>query len=669
MRYLVAVIVLVGWLTATSAQELRTSLGKDFWVAFPPTEHEKSGSLSIFISADETATIKVEGRRQDGTQDTRNFTVAAGSVQEVKFVVAEYELRSAEYPAGSIGDCEQPKPQSVHVLSDVDVAAYAVVRDAKTSDAWMVLPTKSLGLDHRILSYPSERVSGFGFGKSTYYPSQFVLVATEDDTQIDITLNVPRSRVATGGTRNITLNKGESYLVQAAISSTFPNDDLTGSRVKADKPIVVLGSHYRAQVPVISSQASRDILVEQMQSVDVWGKRYVVPPLQPPNVSSQSSPNDVVVIRILTCTDSTTVEIEGIATQTIARAGGIWELPLGKGRAITANKPIMVGIYDRTANRDGMPSNSGDPSLIVVPPVEQFLSSYRTVNVEPLDLGKPVYDQHQLTIFAPLSATGISVDGSQSSTLTPIGTSGYGYTHLNVSAGVHRSIAVADPVADTVATFGILIYGYGPAESYGYTGGMAFEKLYQPRVVLRALDVVASPGDSTAIIVVVDSIHEPTSLQLLGASSLASEVSFNSTTWVPDPALFSQWSVLNTTHATIAFSYSFDTLRVGDTVARFSGRTTLGSVVSDSILLGSVAWHDKDGDALDVAYQTFGAVLRIAGVCDKNGLRLFDPFQTNPQAVRYFDLLGREVNGAANGPLLLLRTLSNGNRTLQRIIK
>jgi hypothetical protein len=635
------------------AQELRSSIGRDFWLAFPPTDRTGSGKLAVYISAEQDATVSVEGRRRDGSADRRTLTVPAGTVREVGFDLDDYELRSASYPSGSTGDCERAAPQSVHLISDADVSVYAVVRQQFTSDAWMVLPTPSLGLDYRIMSYASDYVPGSFFVPANYYPSQFVVLATENNTKVDITLNLSRTRVANGSTRSVVLQQGQAYLVQAFVSGSSQHEDLTSTRVRADKPVVVLGGHYRAQVPLIADGASRDMLVEQMQSTDVWGKRYVVPPLKLAADAVQDGSQDVVVIRVLTNVDSTWVSVDGLPNFLLVRAGNIWEMPLSRGRTIEATQPVMVGVFDRSAKRSGNVNYTGDPSLMIVPPVEQYLSKYRTINVEPTSFGVPVYTQHQITVFGPMGATGLQVDGAPIPALTQIGTSGYGYAHVDVRSGAHVSEALLDPVADTTAEFGILIYGYGPAESYGYTGGMAFEKLYQPTIWLRVVDCQGAPGDSVRVVAVVDSITEQPSFDALSVRELRGTITFNSTTLVPAPFHAPDWTAINASVGGVDFAHRFDSLRVGDTVARLQMRAALGNADVDSLRLENLTWHDVDGGAVSISDQSANGQFILLGVCDKNGKRLFDPSGVAQQTTRYFNMLGEEVLPSSDPQLLI----------------
>ncbi len=641
-----------------TSQTLKSSLGRDFWVAFPPTEHSGEGYLALFVSADEETSVTITARSRAGVETTQQLTVPAGSVREVMFNRDDYELHSAEYPntTDNRGDCERPLSTSIHVTANQDVAVYAVARDEKTSDAWLVFPTPVLGLDHRILSYGSDygvvRI-GFIIVQTKYYPSQFVVVATENDTKVDITLSVSRTNQGIGRDRSVVLQRGQSYLMQAHVSESSRNEDFTGTRIRATKPVVVLGSHFRAQVPLISNDASRDILVEQMPSVDLWGRTFAVPPLQPPQDFFKDGSQDVTVVRIITHVDSTFITVDSMAPLLQPRAGSVWELPLSRGRTIQASHPVMVGILDRSARRQASIEYTGDPSLIIVPPVEQYLSGYRTVNIQPRNsVSNNVYTEHHLTVFAPLDASGIHVDGTPIPALTPIGSSQYGYAHIPVQGGVHTTMATLNQGSDTAAAFGILVYGYGPAESYGYTGGMAFEKLYQPEVIFRVLDCKGAPGDSVQLVVVVDSMTEVASFDALSARRIKGTVTVDATVFVPSPTHYPDWTALEPHRSTVAFRYTFDSLRVGDTVAVIKGRCVLGSVTADTLKLGTVEFLDVADVVLPIKPTTKNGLLTVLEICDANGLRLFDPHAVATTSARYFDVLGNELQYPVRGQLM-----------------
>lgn len=632
------------------AQGLRDSRGRDFWLAVPPNDHAQGDSSSSFISiilnCDTRTDVRIEARARDGSVDVRTFTVPGSAMWESRYATNQYELRGVTSPNGSTADCEKAMPMSIHVTTTTDVTVYAVLRDVNTSDAWMSLPTDALGTSYRVSTYASTAVadtsSFLGIPIYTFteaYPSQFVVVATEDSTDVTIDLSVDRSSVQNGSRRSVTLNRGQSYLVQARVSITRQNDDLTGTRIASTKPLVLLASHYRAQVPIIAEEASRDCLVEQLPSTDTWGKHIIVPPLRRPMGFQSAGSNDVTVCRIVAEIDSTMVQVNGQAPWQI-NAGSFWDLPLTTALDIVSTKPVLVTIIDRSANRDRRGRNSGDPSLILMPPVEQYLSGYRVANAEPQVTGTPVFSQHQITCVVPLAAAGsLTLDGAPSPALTPIAGTTYGFVHLTVAAGPHEVLCDS--------AFGIFVYGYGPAESYGYTGGMAFDRLYTPTVVLRVLDVEGFPGDVDTMYAIVDSIDNAANLQLSGIVKLEGSLKLDLSTFVPSTSTVADPV---SRIGTIPFSLNFDTLMVGDTVSAMLGWHTLGRDTVTTSTLTNIVWTGGAGDTIDVRTTIIDGSVITNGVCRDQQPRLFDPYTTTPlQERRYYDIRGRYVGSTLDG--------------------
>lgn len=639
------------------AQRLIDSKGTDFWIAFPPNDHNGSSFesyLSVFITSDKTASVTIAATRLSGVTDTIKFVVPQSTVVSTRLEYELYELTGKAYPNGANNDSQRPSPASIHITSDEEISVYALSREVQTSDAWMVMPVDALGTDYRVLSYSSDlRDNGF-FGR-VYFPSQFVVIATEDSTTVSFSLSTGRSATANVRNFNIVLQRGESYLVQAYMTSSAQNDDLTGSRVRSNKPIALIGSHKRAQVPILTDGASRDILVEQLPSVDTWGKNYIVIPLVPPSDALKADQNDVTICRVLAHEDSTMVSINGAPGWRL-NAGIRWDMPLTRPLVITANHPILVAIIDRSSNRGGSASRSGDPSLIIIPPIEQFLKSYRVVNIEPRDVGSEFYTAHFLTLTAPMLASGsIKVDGIVQPALTLVPGSNHGYVHVPVKNGSH--------FVEADSTFGIVIYGYGPAESYGYTGGMAFERLFAPTIRLRALNVVGEPGARDTIYVVVDTLTEQASFDAMSARRLSGIIRYNQTMFVAD-----QPNTASVTEYTDRdFVYSFDTLRIGDTVAVIPGTVVLGMTDIDSITPDQIRWSQIDNSTVSVSTQVIPGSINTLGICDKNGKRLFTPLAVSPTRVQAYTVTGEMLFDVPNSQFEeSFQTLVNGVYFLKR---
>ncbi|MBK6760928.1 MAG: IgGFc-binding protein [Ignavibacteria bacterium] len=647
---ILSVLFAIGFVDART-QGLRDSRGRDFWLAVPPNDHrqgsDSSSFLSLLFNCDQRTDVRIEARARDGSVDIRTFTVPGAAMWETRYSTIQYEHRGVTAPDGSTADCEKAMPMSIHVTTTTDVTVYAVLRDVNTSDAWMSLPTDALGTSYRVSTYPSTAVadttSFIGIPIYTFtavYPSQFVVVATEDNTDVTIDLSVSRSSVSNGTRRTVRLNKGQSYLVQARVTETRQNDDLTGTRVTGSKPLVMLSSHYRAQVPILVEEASRDCLVEQLPSTDTWGKHIIVPPLRRPNDFQSAGPSDVTVCRIVADVDSTLVQVNGSLPWQID-AGKFWDLPLTTALDIVSTKPVLVTIIDRSANRStGGVRRSGDPSLILMPPVEQFLNAYRVANAEPQAVGAPVFRQHQITCVVPISAVAsLTIDGAPSPAPTAIPGTSYAYVHMNVAAGQHEVLCDS--------AFGIVVYGYGPAESYGYTGGMAFDRLYIPSVVLRVLDIQGAPGDADTIHAVVDSISDRIDLFLSGAIRLDGAMMLDLSTFVPrtstveDPA---------TMLGSIPFSLNFDTLSVGDTISIVPGWHTLGRDTVTVSTLANILWTTGSGDTVDVVTTIIDGRVITSDVCLDQQPRLFDPLPAvTTRERRYYDVRGRFVGTTLDG--------------------
>lgn len=637
MRYAIIICILACVVTQGKGQSLRDSKGQDFWLAVPPNDHAAATSndpaiVSVFVATFEPTQVSVDARRRDGSTDKYSVQVPANVVWEIRFPADLYELRGATQ-AGQLGqDDERPNPASIHVMSTADVTVYAVMRDDNTSDAWLVLPTDALSTDYIVSTYKSD-ASG-----TIVYPSQLVVVATEDSTDVVIDLSVDRSSRVDGPRRTVQLNKGQSYLLQARVAATRANDDLTGTIVTSTRPVVVLGSHRRAQVPILNSIASRDCLVEQMPGTDTWGKRILVPALTPASSNPPFNVDDVAVCRILAVRDSTIVTVNGLTPWRVD-GGKFWDVPLDRALDIAATQPILVTIIDRSANRSTATRTPGDPSLIVVPPVEQYLDEYRVVTIEPRISGAAFYTAHYITCTAPSSSiTSLRVNGQAPGVVVPIPGTTFSQTTYSVNPGNHY--ATCD------VPFGIVIYGYGPAESYGYTGGMAFQRLFQPSLRLRVLDAREQAGVSDTVVVIVDSIDNADNLYLSGVRQVSYSVSFNASLFVPttnDSLSISNGLV------TVYMRYRFDTLRIGDTIGVIRGIHTLGMVNISSSVIDTVTWTSAGGDFVSVRSVTIAGEIETLGICEDTGTkRLFDPTaRTRPKRMIY-DVLGRIVGPSQN---------------------
>lgn len=481
-KYLLSILFMIASVLDGNSQTI-DSRGKDFWITFMPNYHNYkyhanplfrlSDSIYIFISAEQVTNGTIEYYDVMGNYYTTNFSITDPSkIYVFKLPFNDFELLGFNDMAVEWRQNmdEIPTKLSFHLTTDAFVNVYAHSQGNKSSDAFLVLPTQSLGKEYFVLAYKSD---GYFQSPGGRTPSQFAIVATEDNTTVSIE---PSGPTFANGLQNqrITLNKGQVYLVQALIEDDHLLNDLTGTFITADKPIAVFAGHQRATIPVESfrttTSPSRDFLCEQLPPIQAWGKSaYVVPFPQPQLITNRGRD----LFRVLAANDSTQVFFNGSFIGLLNR-GQYLEKPIEEPGTLNATGPILVAVYKKTANDAGS-SYISDPFMMIIPPEEQFIDSCKLINIQAYEIQdnlqfQKVYQAHYITLIVPANAlTTTKIDGS---TVAPnlyvkIPNSNYYYAHVPVSEGKH-SVVSSVPI-------GVYAFGYGPANSYGYIGGMSFQ--------------------------------------------------------------------------------------------------------------------------------------------------------------------------------------------------
>ncbi|MFC2130860.1 T9SS type A sorting domain-containing protein [Bacteroidota bacterium] len=475
------------------------SKGKDFWLAFPPNFHQSgagySDSIYVFIVAEEPTNGVIVYRNRNGIEKTEPFTI--NNPDEIYVFGLRYndyevygynimsQIRDDNY---SLNQSEKPGKNSFHILADNEVTVYAHSQARYTSDAYLILPTDVLGKEYLILSYTSD---GDGYTdwwtnqwneSTSSTPSQFLIVASEDNTSITINPSDQLYRNGSGQLK-LALNQGEVFLVQAKIRNGNLQPDLTGTEVISDKPIAVFSGHQRALVPVNTSLDSRDCLIEQLLPVPTWGRNAFVIPYAIP---SDMNNNDGDIFRILVGLDDTEVFINGVS-KGIYQKGEFIENRIYGPYTIEATGPILVAQYKGTSGYTGEQKNS-DPFMMLVPPKEQFMKEYRVLNTQAYEGSggggsDKIYNEHYISVVIPkVAINNIVLDGLfiDQNYFQSIPNTDYFYANLGVKEGVHS--------VKSDYKFGIYIYGYGGANSYGYTGGLSMAQFDYKKPQIQAKD-------------------------------------------------------------------------------------------------------------------------------------------------------------------------------------
>ncbi len=437
---------------ATHANAQLSTIGKEFWVGFMENNRilpNAPDQAVIVISANEDATGVIEylGR-------TIPFSINQG--QQFTHTVPSTVLDLLHRTSGTIEN------KGIYISSSGKVAVYAFNERLRSADGTVVLPLGALGKDYLITSHFEVLTANVGYNANVDNESTLLVVATEDNTLVEIT---PSESTISGNTGDspftLTLNRGQSYQLKA-------RGDLTGSRVRvigdnADecKKISVFGGNKWTSVG--NCGGANDHLFQQAYPINTWGTSFVHVAL-----SGRTSGE---LVKVLASEDGTQVQVNGIGRGGI-NAGEFLslEFAINETAKITTSKPASVTVFSKSqeCNQPNAPNaQNGDPFMITYSPVEQLL---KEIHFTAMSL--PSITSHYVNIVVKTGTENLTIlDGqNQGTKFFPVaGDPTYSYARINIAPGVHQ--------LTNREGFTAYVYGFGFLESYGFAVGAALDNL------------------------------------------------------------------------------------------------------------------------------------------------------------------------------------------------
>jgi len=401
--------------------------GKNFWVGFLQSEVGPDPfELSLHITSDVKTTVKIrlEAAKINSREETtweQSYMVIPGTVTMI-VIPEEYTFKSKSGKSTHKG---------LYIEATDDVMVVAKNSSGTSSDATVVIPLKSLGSQYYVMQYHV---------LNRKYPSQYLIIATEDSTEVEI-----KNKSKSFGGRvahipyTIKLNKGDAYMVQA-------RKDLTGSVVKEKngKKIAVFCGATCTYVPRYCQ--SCDHLYEQVLPTKSWGFEFAVIPFEN---------RDKYVLRILAKEDETYVDVDG-KRYTIKRAGKYLELELKEEVFyVRASRPVMVAKYTIGTRCD---KKRGDPSMVMVRPLLGFEGHTEL----PVMVTENITDYYITVVVKTNDIDKLTVNGktiARDYMLVPY-KSEYAYAHVEVKSGNSK--------IECDCKYNFTSYGFGWYESYAY---------------------------------------------------------------------------------------------------------------------------------------------------------------------------------------------------------
>lgn len=438
------------------AQELST-LGKTFWLTFYENYGGLSGcsdnsapQLKVVISCNKATTGTVKNATSNVSMP---FSIGTGGgVDTVLVPIAQ-------------GYCTGTESTSSRYMGLLIQASDTISVSAQNSkqyscDATLVYPIEALGVDYRVISHMGDQS-----GNSSCYRSCFAIVATEDNTEIDIT---PSCTTAEGKAANtaftITLDKGETYLVKANSNKL----DLSGTLVQAKdcKKIALFSGSTRSSVLFganNSCQASYDILYEQMMPINLWGKKFIVIP----TIYAKNQQRKADMIRVVANQNSTTVRVNNKLK--VLAAGQSDTFFITQNSLILTNKPVGICQFGQSENCDKVNGGSDtDPMMMWVPPIEQSLKNLSFVCENAQTINKFFLN----VIVKTSTRSSFKIDGNAPTATWKLVTKDTSYSYIQqdgLSLGKH---SISSPFG-----FSAVLYAYGDHGSYGFNAGSSIKPL------------------------------------------------------------------------------------------------------------------------------------------------------------------------------------------------
>ncbi|HVY47217.1 MAG TPA: IgGFc-binding protein [Minicystis sp.] len=468
---------------ACSPGELGPSyIGCDYWptVTLNPVWSGFDFAVAVANASNQTAKVTVT----KGSSTVQTATVPPGNLSVFKLPWV------AELKGGDVDACQNPPEPGAtrlvaggayRVRSDVPVTVYQLSPleyqidpppadcpvatqcggpdpscKSFSNDASLLLPATALTGDYNALTWASSGLRA-GF---------LAVTATVDGTHVKVAGKgsfAAGAGIDASGDGTVSLDAGD--VLELVAEHDQPVDvfgaDISGTRIRADKPVQVIAGHSCANVPHAGTGYC-DHLEEGLFPVETLGDDYLV---TFPAEVGDDSPHVVTVAAI---DDATNIHFDpGISPDvTLGPDDAPVVIPnVTKDVHVTADKPILVAQLMQGST--SVPSMQGDPSLSLAIPSQQFRNDYTFI-------ASTTYDTNFVNVIAKAGSS-VELDGTAipGSEYQAIGSSGYVVARHRLSGGDAHHIKSA-------TAFGIVVYGYGKDTSYMYPGGLDLKSISPP---------------------------------------------------------------------------------------------------------------------------------------------------------------------------------------------
>lgn len=406
------------------------SRGKRFLVLF--MKHYENATKNLYVTSEKGVQINI----------TTSSRLDSSLKMQIDMNLNIPSSHHFIFPNGIELKYFQKEFKSVLIETSDDVFVVSLDGDKSTADGTTNIPIHKLSTRYVVITaQPSHR------------KSQLAVAALENNTTISITfrmkkytsLDIDGSKYYNGDVFIFSLDRFETY--QIAQST-----DLTGTFIESSNPIAAFSGNDCTR---LDGLGYCDHLIEQLPPTDAVDNTYIVPP---------SSNGRDTIIRITATKMSDIYYMIGTVIRTrLLERYDFFDIRITSNHScyIKSTEPVLVTSFGLNSNS----SNLGDPSMTIVPGINQYLNYYKI----PIPTG---YLHNVVSIMIKESskasirindAVPNAVDIVFDDTL-PTGYITYRVLLILVTQGEFKAFTLDGE------RFGVMVSGIKKKEAYGFSG-------------------------------------------------------------------------------------------------------------------------------------------------------------------------------------------------------
>jgi hypothetical protein len=404
------------------AREQRSNVGCKYWAVdldnavVDAAKNAASQQYAVVISNPQVAipvTVRIERDDTEPGEPGEPIEVAKSVIAPFglqKFLLGPREVDGSPANQYNAGTHSALTRAAYRITTSVPVVAYQFNPldnvDVFSNDASLLKPVEALGAslsveNHYVaLGWP-QTIATTDDPETNFDPriadadlrAFLTIVGTRPGTQLRVT---PTTRVIGGGAVPEILagtpyeTTLDAFDVLNLETGDF-NADFTGTLIDSDGAVVVFSGSEASDAPWFDRISERlccaDHLEEQLDSIRTAGKRFVAPVGFNRSLALSRAGGSLGVapepefFRIIAVTDDgahLTTTLPGSSRITLAGKGDFVELRSTRDFLVESDAPVMLGNVTASQEAAGIPARlpGGDPSFLIIPPTEQYRSSY-----------------------------------------------------------------------------------------------------------------------------------------------------------------------------------------------------------------------------------------------------------------------------------------------------